>query len=58
MEEKYKVEMGPAQTNQLAKAIATGAEKGVFSLPKGTLSYWHYLDSNLTGRMVKVLLVE
>ena len=35
VESKYKLEIGAAQTTQLAKAISTGAEKGVFVLPKG-----------------------
>jgi histone H1/5 len=37
VESKYKLEIGAAQTTQLAKAITTGAEKGVFILPKGML---------------------
>lgn len=35
METKYKVELNAAATTQLAKAIVSGAEKGVFVLPKG-----------------------
>jgi hypothetical protein len=35
VEEKYKLEIGNAQVTQLSKAIAVGAEKGIFSLPKG-----------------------
>jgi linker histone H1 and H5 family len=35
VEEKYKLEMGNAQITQLSRAIAVGAEKGIFSLPKG-----------------------
>ncbi|TFY74782.1 hypothetical protein EWM64_g9230 [Hericium alpestre] len=35
VEDKYKLEIGNAQTTQLSKAIAVGAEKGVFVLPKG-----------------------
>lgn len=31
----YQLGMGNAQNTQLSKAIAVGAEKGVFSLPKG-----------------------
>lgn len=37
VETKYKLTIGPAQSTQLAKAITTGAEKGVFALPKGML---------------------
>ncbi|KAI9456264.1 hypothetical protein BJY52DRAFT_1224323 [Lactarius psammicola] len=35
VEEKYKLEIGNAQITQLSRAIAVGAEKNVFSLPKG-----------------------
>ncbi|KAF8810144.1 hypothetical protein BYT27DRAFT_7008342, partial [Phlegmacium glaucopus] len=35
VETKYKLEIGAAQSTQLAKAISTGADKGVFVLPKG-----------------------
>lgn len=35
VESTYKLEIGAAQNTQLAKAIATGAEKGTFVLPKG-----------------------
>ncbi|KAF4615339.1 hypothetical protein D9613_003240 [Agrocybe pediades] len=35
VENKYKLEMGAAQVSQLSRAITTGAEKGVFVLPKG-----------------------
>lgn len=35
VEEKYKVAIGNAQITQLSKAIALGAEKNVFYLPKG-----------------------
>ena len=35
VEEVYKVEMGNAQITQLSKAILTGADKGIFVLPKG-----------------------
>ena len=35
VEEKYKLEIGNAQTTQLSKAIARGEETGVFVLPKG-----------------------
>ncbi|KAF7967659.1 hypothetical protein HWV62_33583 [Athelia sp. TMB] len=35
VESTYKLEIGAAQNTQLSKAIATGAEKGTFSLPKG-----------------------
>lgn len=35
VEEKYKVAMGNAQITQLSKAIALGAEKNIFFLPKG-----------------------
>lgn len=35
VETKYKLEIGAAQSTQLAKAITAGAEKGVFVLPKG-----------------------
>ncbi|KAH9484038.1 Histone H1 [Psilocybe cubensis] len=35
VETKYKLEIGAAQVNQLSKAITSGAEKGVFFLPKG-----------------------
>ena len=37
VETKYKLEIGAAQNTQLAKAISTGAEKGIFVLPKGTI---------------------
>lgn len=33
--DKYGLEIGPPQTTQLNKAIAHGAEKGTFALPKG-----------------------
>jgi linker histone H1 and H5 family len=36
VEAEYKLEIGNAQITQLSKAIATGAEKGIFYLPKGT----------------------
>ncbi|KAN0127537.1 hypothetical protein V8E53_014625 [Lactarius tabidus] len=35
VEEKYKVVIGNAQITQLSKAIALGAEKNIFYLPKG-----------------------
>ncbi|KAF5324855.1 hypothetical protein D9611_004278 [Ephemerocybe angulata] len=35
VEEKYKIQFGAAQTTQLSRAIANGAEKGTFVLPKG-----------------------
>lgn len=35
VEENYNLEIGNAQNTQLAKAIASGAEKGQFVLPKG-----------------------
>ncbi|KAF9009419.1 hypothetical protein BDQ17DRAFT_1060734 [Cyathus striatus] len=35
VETKYKIEFGAAQNTQLARAITTGAEKGIFVLPKG-----------------------
>lgn len=35
VEEKYKLDIGNAQITQLSKAIAIGAEKNIFSLPKG-----------------------
>ena len=35
VETKYKVELNAAATTQLAKAIVSGSEKGVFVLPKG-----------------------
>jgi len=35
VETKYKLEIGAAQSTQLAKAISTGAERGIFVLPKG-----------------------
>lgn len=35
VEEKYKVAIGNAQITQLSKAIALGAEKNIFFLPKG-----------------------
>ncbi|KAG6331037.1 hypothetical protein ID866_8049, partial [Astraeus odoratus] len=35
VEERYKLQIGNAQNTQLARAIATGAEKGIFVLPKG-----------------------
>ena len=37
VETKYKLEIGAAQNTQLSKAISTGAEKGVFVLPKGPI---------------------
>lgn len=36
VEETYHLEIGAAQVTQLSRAINTGAEKGVFVLPKGT----------------------
>ncbi|KAI5985237.1 hypothetical protein EDC04DRAFT_2884549 [Pisolithus marmoratus] len=35
VEETYRLPIGNAQNTQLARAIATGAEKGIFVLPKG-----------------------
>lgn len=35
VEEKYKLDIGNAQVTQLSKAITSGADKGVFALPKG-----------------------
>jgi hypothetical protein len=35
VEENYKLEIGNAQVSQLSRAIAVGAEKAIFSLPKG-----------------------
>ena len=35
VEEQYNLPIGNAQNTQLARAIATGAEKGIFVLPKG-----------------------
>ncbi|KAI5124504.1 hypothetical protein M0805_003029 [Coniferiporia weirii] len=35
VEAKYKIQIGAAQTSQLNRAIANGAEKGTFVLPKG-----------------------
>jgi len=35
VEEQYNLQIGNAQNTQLARAIATGAEKGIFVLPKG-----------------------
>lgn len=43
VETKYKLEIGAAQSTQLAKAITTGAEKGVFVLPKGMLQSRIYI---------------
>ena len=40
VEESYKLEMGNAQITQLSRAIAVGAEKGIFSLPKGCKFSW------------------
>lgn len=37
VETKYGLEIGAAQVTQLAKAISTGADKGIFVLPKGML---------------------
>jgi hypothetical protein len=37
VESQYKLEIGNAQNVQLSKAIATGAEKGTFVLPKGNV---------------------
>lgn len=36
VEEQYNLPIGPAQNTQLARAIATGADKGIFLLPKGS----------------------
>ncbi|KNZ75464.1 Histone H1 [Termitomyces sp. J132] len=38
VEDKYKLEIGPAQTTQLSRTLATWSEKGVFVLPKTTFS--------------------
>jgi hypothetical protein len=35
VETEYKLEIGTAQNTQLAKALSTGTEKGIFVLPKG-----------------------
>ncbi|KAH9842544.1 uncharacterized protein C8Q71DRAFT_733365 [Rhodofomes roseus] len=35
VEDKYDIEIGNAQVTQLSKAITSGAEKDIFSLPKG-----------------------
>ena len=35
VEETYKLDIGNAQITQLSKAITSGADKGVFVLPKG-----------------------
>lgn len=35
VEEQYNLQIGNAQNTQLSRAIATGAEKGIFVLPKG-----------------------
>ncbi|KAG6874081.1 hypothetical protein C0995_006938 [Termitomyces sp. Mi166 len=35
VEDKYKLDIGPAQTTQLSRTLATWSEKGVFVLPKG-----------------------
>lgn len=35
VEEQYNLPIGNAQNTQLARAIATGTEKGIFVLPKG-----------------------
>ncbi|KAH0827017.1 etoposide-induced protein 2.4-domain-containing protein [Lanmaoa asiatica] len=35
VEEQYNLQIGNAQNTQLARAITTGAEKGIFVLPKG-----------------------
>lgn len=35
VEERYNLEIGNAQVTQLSKAITSGAEKNIFSLPKG-----------------------
>lgn len=35
VEATYKLEIGNAQNTQLAKALASGSEKGIFVLPKG-----------------------
>ena len=40
VEEKYKVVIGNAQITQLSKAIALGAEKNIFFLPKGCNYFW------------------
>jgi histone H1/5 len=37
VETQYRLEIGAAQTTQLSKALSSGAEKGIFSLPKGML---------------------
>lgn len=43
VETQYKLEIGAAQNTQLSKAIASGAEKKVFSLPKGTFILFFHL---------------
>jgi len=35
VETTYNLDLGPAQVSQLNKAIANGADKGTFYLPKG-----------------------
>jgi hypothetical protein len=40
VEEQYKLPIGNAQNTQLSRAIATGAEKGIFVLPKGNIIHF------------------
>ena len=35
VETKYKIDLNPAASGQLNRAITSGSEKGVFFLPKG-----------------------
>jgi histone H1/5 len=37
VETQYKLDIGAAQTTQLSKALSSGAEKGIFTFPKGML---------------------
>lgn len=37
IEERYKMEVTPAVISNINRCIASGAEKGVFVLPKGML---------------------
>jgi len=53
VEEQYKLQIGNAQNTQLARAIATGAEKGIFVLPKGdplSLPAAHSLTLTLSSK--------
>jgi histone H1/5 len=61
VEENYKLEINAAATSQLNRAIAHGAEKGTFVLPKGRYVlllnvYLHSLNTTPPGPSGKVKL--